>query len=92
LFLSLVVAQAQTNAPAPGKDTKTEQEVKAAQLAVKEAAKAKDRAAYERLIADGFTFIHSNRRDRNPNFTTRTSESMRSAPVGRLVLRETAKH
>jgi uncharacterized protein (TIGR02246 family) len=60
LFLSLVVAQAQTNAPAPAKDTKTEQEVKAAQLAVKEAAKAKDRAAYERLIAEGFTFIHSN--------------------------------
>ena len=46
LLLSSVMAQAQTNAQPPAKDTKTEQEVKAAYLALREAAKAKDRAAF----------------------------------------------
>lgn len=60
LILASALAPVPTNGQSPAKDAKIEQEVRAANQELKEASRRKDRAAFERLIADDFTFIHSN--------------------------------
>jgi ketosteroid isomerase-like protein len=57
LWIVCAVASGQA-APAPAPDTKAAREVRAVRDQLVEAAQKKDRAAYERLLADGFTFIH----------------------------------
>lgn len=60
LVLASAVAHAQSNRQPLTQDIKIEQEIRAVGQELRDAAKRKDRVALERLIADGFTFIHSN--------------------------------
>ncbi len=57
LVLAGVTAHAQSPAAA---DSKPENQIQALVNELRDAAKRKDRAVYERVLADGFFFIHSN--------------------------------
>lgn len=59
LLVASAVTQGQTNNQPVARDAKAEQEIMAVRQELFEAARRKDRAAYERLIAEGFTFVHA---------------------------------
>ena len=59
LIVASAIAQVQAMGQSPTQDAKTEQEIRAIRQELIDAGKRKDRAAYERLLADGFTFIHA---------------------------------
>src|SRR5215203_5035226 len=60
LVAAIIIAVGAADGQPPAKDIKLDQEIRAVIQELSEAAKRKDRPAYDRLIADGFTFIHSN--------------------------------
>ena len=60
LLSTIVFTTASINAQTPAADIKPEAQIQALVNELRDAAKRKDRAVYERLLADGFFFIHSN--------------------------------
>jgi len=54
-----VIVQGQINDHALNPDAKTERELRALRHDFMEALRLRDRAALERILADGFTFVHS---------------------------------
>ncbi|MGH9768172.1 MAG: DUF4440 domain-containing protein [Blastocatellia bacterium] len=78
VIAATVIVSGQTNNQPPKQDDKTEQEVKAFRLDLREAHKRRDRAALERMIADDFIFIHS-----TGNWETR-QEYIENAAAGAL--------
>ena len=77
LIAAVVIVSGQTNSQHT-KDGKTEQEIRAFKQELIDAHKRRDRAALERMIADGFIFIHS-----TGNWETR-QEYIENAAAGAL--------
>ena len=59
MLVAASVAQGQTNPQSSIRDAKAEQEIRAVRQQLVEAGRQKDRAAFERLLAEGFTFVHA---------------------------------
>ncbi len=59
LIMASAIIHGQVSSQPQRQDKKTEQEVRAILQQLVDAGRRKDRAAYERLLADGFTFIHA---------------------------------
>ena len=59
LIMASAIIHGQVSSQPQRQDKKTEQEVRATLQELIDAGRRKDRAAYERLLADGFTFIHA---------------------------------
>ena len=59
LVMGSVVVHGQVSSQPRPQETKAEQEVRAVRQGLVDAGRRKDRAAYERLLAEGFTFVHS---------------------------------
>src|SRR5215510_2479622 len=79
LIVTAAIANSQVSKQAPNPNPKTEQEeVRAFHRELIEAHKKRDRAALERMIADGFIFIHS-----TGNWETR-QEYIENAAAGAL--------
>lgn len=78
VIAAAVIVSGQKNNQPPKQDGKTEQEIRALRSELIEAHKSRDRAALERMIADGFIFIHS-----TSNWETR-QEYIDNAAAGAL--------
>ena len=79
VIAAAVIASGQTNNQPAKQDGKTEQEIRTFHRELIEAHKRRDRAALERMITDGFIFIHS-----TGNWETR-QEYIENAAAGTLM-------